>query len=147
MVRRSAVMLYLSMVFSVFSIAQNTTSTITGTTTDSEDILPGAVVKVTEVESGVSYSAVSNQKGQFRITGLTPGGPYRLEVSYVGHKKSVIDIKRISLGEVYSCNVKLSSGNELQEVIVKGQAAALRKTGSSENFSSEDIENKATVDR
>ena len=73
MVRRSAVMFYLSMVFSVFSIAQNTTSTITGTTTDSEDILPGAVVKVTEVESGVSYSAISNQKGQVRITGLTPG--------------------------------------------------------------------------
>ena len=75
MMRRLAVMLYLSMVFSVFSIAQNTTSTITGTTTDSDDILPGAVVKVTEVESGITYSAISNQKGQFRITGLTPGGP------------------------------------------------------------------------
>ena len=62
LMRRTAVMLYLSMFFSVFSIAQNTTSTITGTTTDSDDILPGAVVKVTEVESGVTYSAISNQK-------------------------------------------------------------------------------------
>ena len=145
--KRTAVMLCLLMVFSVFAIAQNTTSTITGVTSDSDDILPGAVVKVTEVESGVTYSAISNQKGQFRITGLTPGGPYRLEVSYVGHKKSVIDIKRISLGEVYSCDVNLTAGNELQEVIVKGQAAALRKTGSSENISSEDIDNKATIDR
>ena len=145
--KRSAVMLYLTVVFSVFTIAQNTTSTLTGTTSDSDDILPGAVVKLTEVESGITYSAISNQKGQFRITGLTPGGPYRLEVSYVGHKKSVIDIKRISLGEVYSCNVELTTGNELQEVIVKGQAAALRKTGSSESISAEDIDNKATVDR
>ena len=145
--KRTAVMLCLLMVFSVFAMAQNTTSTITGVTSDSDDILPGAVVKVTEVESGVTYSAISNQKGQFRITGLTPGGPYRLEVSYVGYKKSVIDIKRISLGEVYSCDVNLTAGNELQEVIVKGQAAALRKTGSSENISSEDIDNKATIDR
>ena len=79
--KRSAVMLYLTVVFSVFTIAQNTTSTLTGTTSDSDDILPGAVVKLTEVESGITYSAISNQKGQFRITGLTPGGPYRLEVS------------------------------------------------------------------
>ena len=66
--KRTAVMLCLLMVFSVFAIAQNTTSTITGVTSDSDDILLGAVVKVTEVESGVTYSAISNQKGQFRIT-------------------------------------------------------------------------------
>ena len=47
--KRSAVMLYLTVVFSVFTIAQNTTSTLTGTTSDSDDILPGAVVKLTEV--------------------------------------------------------------------------------------------------
>ena len=41
----------------------------------------------------------------------------------------------------------MTTGNELQEVIVKGQAAALRKTGSSESISAEDIDNKATVDR
>ena len=48
--KRSAVMLYLTVVFSVFTIAQNTTSTLTGTTSDNDDILPGAVVKLTEVE-------------------------------------------------------------------------------------------------
>ena len=42
--KRSAVMLYLTVVFSVFTIAQNTTSTLTGTTSDSDYILPGAVV-------------------------------------------------------------------------------------------------------
>ena len=73
--KRSAVMLYLTVVFSVFTIAQNTTSTLTGTTSDSDDILPGAVVKLTEVQSRITYSSISNQKGQFRITVLTPGGP------------------------------------------------------------------------
>ena len=145
--KRTAVMLMLSMVFSVLTFAQNTTSTITGTTADADDILPGAIVKLTETETGTTYTTVSNQKGQFRFNGLRPGGPYRLEVSFVGHNKSVIDIKRISLGETYSCDVKLTEGNELKEVTVTGQAAALRKTGSSENFSAEDIDNRATINR
>ena len=94
-------MLVLSMVFQVLTYAQNTTSTITGTTTDADDILPGAIVRLTETGTGTTYTTVSNQKGQFRFNGLRPGGPYRLEVSFVGHNKSIIDIKRISLGETY----------------------------------------------
>lgn len=65
--KRTAVMLCLLMVFSVFAIAQNTTSTITGVTSDSDDILPGAVVKVTEVESGVT-TAVRLKSGAFSLT-------------------------------------------------------------------------------
>ena len=123
--RRTAVMLVLSMVFQVLTYAQNTTSTITGTTTDADDILPGAIVRLTETGTGTTYTTVSNQKGQFRFNGLRPGGPYRLEVSFVGHNKSIIDIKRINLGETYSCDVKLKEGNELKEVIDTGQGAAL----------------------
>ena len=64
----------------------------------------------------------------------------------MGHNKSVVNINRLSLGEVYSCNVSLVSGNELKEVVVKG-TASLRKTGASENYSAEDIDNQPTVNR
>ena len=131
----------------VFTLAQNTTSTISGTTSDADEVLPGAIVRLTETGTGTTYTTVSNQKGQFRFDGLRPGGPYRLEVSFVGHNKAVVNIKRISLGELYSCDVKLTAGNELREVIITSQAAAIRKTGSSENFSAEDIDNRPTIDR
>ncbi|WP_158215910.1 carboxypeptidase-like regulatory domain-containing protein [Prevotella sp. P5-92] len=75
MFNRIAVMLLLLMVSGVFAIAQNTTSTIVGTVADAEDNLPGAIVKVTEIETGTVYAAVSNSKGQFRINGVQPGGP------------------------------------------------------------------------
>ena len=81
MMKRSAVMLCLSVVFSVFSIAQNTSSTITGTTSDGDELLPGAVITLTETASGTTYTAVSNHRGQYRIDGLRPGGPYRMTVS------------------------------------------------------------------
>ena len=145
--RRLAVMLYLSVFSFVFTLAQNTTSTISGTTSDADEVLPGAIVRLTETGTGTTYTTVSNQKGQFRFDGLRPGGPYRLEVSFVGHNKAVVNIKRISLGELYSCDVKLTAGNELREVIITSQAAAIRKTGSSENFSAEDIDNRPTIDR
>lgn len=107
MFNRIAVMLLLLMVSGVFAIAQNTTSTIVGTVSDAEDNLPGAIVKVTEIETGTVYVAVSNSKGQFRINGVQPGGPYRMEVSFVGHKKGVIKITRVNLGQTYSCDVTL----------------------------------------
>ena len=136
------------LLFSAFQSmkAQNTTSSVVGTTSDGEEILIGAVVRLTHVESGTTFSTVSNAKGMYRIDGLMPGGPYKMEVSYVGHNKSVVNINRLSLGEVYSCNVNLVSGNELKEVVVKG-TASLRKTGASENYSAEDIDNQPTVNR
>ena len=126
--------------------AQNTTSSVVGTTSDGDDVLIGAVVRLTHVESGTTYSTITNTKGMYRFDGLMPGGPYKMEVSYVGHNKSVVNIKRLSLGEVYSCNVRLTSGNELNEVVVTG-TANIRKTGSSENYSAEDIDNQPTVNR
>ena len=126
--------------------AQNTTSSIAGTATDGEESLAGAVVKVTHLESGTTYSTVSNGKGFFRFDGLRPGGPYKVEVSYVGHKKSIVNIKQIHLGEVYSCNVTLDSGNELNEVVITG-AAAVRKTGGSEHITSADILKTPSIER
>ena len=43
--------------------AQNTTSSVVGTTSDGEEILIGAVVRLTHVESGTTFSTVSNAKG------------------------------------------------------------------------------------
>ena len=146
MMKRLAVMLCLSVVFSVFSIAQNTSSTITGTTSDGDELLPGAVITLTETASGTTYTAISNHRGQYRIDGLRPGGPYRMTVSYVGHKKGVIDIKRLNLGEVHYCNVTLDAAGELAEVTVKG-SASMRKTGGSEHITADDILNTPAIER
>ena len=68
------------LLFSAFQSmkAQNTTSSVVGTTSDGEEILIGAVVRLTHVESGTTFSTVSNAKGMYRIDGLMPGGPYKL---------------------------------------------------------------------
>lgn len=126
--------------------AQNTTSSISGYTMNADEALPGVVVKLTHVETGTTYIALTNVKGMYRIDGLQPGGPYKLETSYVGHTASVVNIPHIKLGEVYSCNITLKTGNSLQEVVVEG-SAAVRKNGSSEHITSADIAHIPAIDR
>ena len=68
----------------------------------------------------------------YRFEGLRTGGPYRLEASYVGHKKAVVKISHLYLGQVHLCDVKLPEGSELAEVTIIGRGAQERKTGASE---------------
>lgn len=132
---------------SLFSAnAQNTTSSITGVSSDSEGVLPGTIVRVTHVESGTTYSTVSNSKGIYRIDGILPGGPYTVEFSFVGYQKSQTQVERISLGEVYSCNATLKAG-AIKEVVIVGDGASIRKTGASESITAQDIEKTPSIER
>ena len=127
--------------------AQSTTSSVTGTATDADGILPGAVITLVHVPSGTQYATIANQKGQFRLEGLRTGGPYRLEATYVGHNKTIVNIQRLLLGDVHEYDVQLEMENNLREVVVAGNRAAERKDGSSENFSAEELNNIPSTDR
>src|SRR5437016_3378296 len=64
-------------------------SQIKGTAKDqSGALLPGVDVKVTQTETGLSRSAVTDETGAYSVSNL-PVGPYRLEVSLPGFKTYV----------------------------------------------------------
>ena len=91
-------------------------------TADGEDVI-GATIEAIHVPSGTKYMAVTNTKGAFTITGMRPGGPYNVKVSYIGYRtKDFTDLK-LSLGETYDLPVWLEADTkELGEVVVTGQA-------------------------
>ena len=128
-------------------MAQSTTSSITGTATDREGVLPGAVITVVHIPSGTRYSTIANQKGAYRLEGLRTGGPYHVEATYVGRSKTTAYFSRLQLGEVYECNLHLSDGNELTEVVVKGSNQRKVKTGGSEHITADEIEKTPAVER
>ena len=72
----------------------STTSGINGKIIDlSGKPLAGATVLAVHVPSGSQYGALANADGLFSIQGMRPGGPYTIEVSFIGYsKKSVSDI-------------------------------------------------------
>jgi hypothetical protein len=58
----------------VLSLAQSTTSAVNGTVTDATGaIVVGANITVTNVATGVTYSATSDSIGAFHVTQLPPG--------------------------------------------------------------------------
>ena len=66
------------------AMAQVTTSGITGIVmADGEEAI-GATVTAKHEPSGAVYRAVTNIDGRYTITGMRAGGPYEVEVSYIG---------------------------------------------------------------
>ena len=127
--------------------AQVTTSALSGQVIDElkEPVIGATVVAVHE-PSGTSYGAVTNIDGRYTIQGMRTGGPYKIEISYVGYKKSTYTGLYLELGNTLDLNAALEASSELlDEVVVVADAKA--NAGASQNFSTRKIESTPTVDR
>jgi len=101
--------------------AQVTTSSVTGMVKDSKEALPGAGIKATHTPTGTVYGAVTNGDGRFIIGNMRVGGPYTIEVSFIGYKTQKFENIYLKLGESFSLNVKLDdNASTLNEVVIKG---------------------------
>ena len=65
--------------------AQETRGTIAGTVRDAQGVIPGATVKVTNVDTNVGQSLATNERGYFEAPLLVPGS-YRVSVEMAGFK-------------------------------------------------------------
>jgi outer membrane receptor protein involved in Fe transport len=131
--------------------AQVTTSSITGTVTDTEGKgLPGATIKATHMPSGTVYNAVSRVNGLFDLNGLRIGGPYTVEVTYVGLNPEKIENISLQLGISFSLTAVLEQkGTSLENVIVassKKRVAGI-KTGATTSVSSEQLKTMPSISR
>jgi hypothetical protein len=129
-----------------------TTSSMGGKINDKNgQPLPGATVLAVHIPSGAQYGALTNAEGLYTIQGMRPGGPYNIEISFVGYtKKSVSDIN-LSLGEAFLLNADLEeSSTQLNEVVVVGTKAPVfnsEKNGTSININNRQMNIMPTVSR
>ena len=150
MQKRLLFMVMLLLCMTMASMAQITTSGMSGkVTADGEDVI-GATIEVIHVPSGTKYQAVTNAKGMYAINGMRPGGPYQIKVSYIGYQpKSFNDVK-LQLGQTYNLNVGLSEdAQQLGEVVVSAKATKFttEKTGASTNIDNQMLQNMPSVSR
>ncbi|WP_129714182.1 TonB-dependent receptor [Pedobacter sp. SYP-B3415] len=131
------------------SDAQVTTSSMTGTITDGSQVLPGAGIKARHTPSGTVYNATTNEGGRFTIAGMRVGGPYTVEVSYVGYQSKTSTDIYLKLGETVVLNLALSdSAQELADVVVRSASGASKsKTGAANSVSRKQIEELPTFSR
>ena len=133
------------------AMAQITTSGISGkVTANGEDII-GATIKAVHQPSGTVYRAVTNIDVRYSIQGMRPGGPYVLEVSYVGYKTKEVKNFNLSLGQNTILNESLSENAEmLQDVVVTADRNNNMRTdraGATTSINADQIEAVPTVSR
>ena len=51
---------------------------------------------------------MTNVDGRYSIQGMRTGGPYRVEISYIGYQTVIYKDITLQLGEVYNLNVEMS---------------------------------------
>ncbi|MFD2584485.1 TonB-dependent receptor domain-containing protein [Pedobacter vanadiisoli] len=132
--------------------AQVTTSSMTGTIKDAKGALPGASVKATHTPTGTVYSVSTNNDGRFTIGGMRVGGPYTIEVSFVGYRPEKQTEVYLKLGEPYLLNLVLTDNSStLAEVKVVGQSTNSimnsSRNGTSTVISKQQIQSQPTISR
>lgn len=136
--------------YALVSLGQATTSSVTGRVWDEQkEPLAGTTVIAIHEPSGTQYVTVTNMSGTYNLQGMRTGGPYRIEFSYVGYRRSVFTGIYLKLAETYACDAKLKESAELDEVVVVGTASkfAGEKTGASTHITSKDIFRYPNIDR
>lgn len=129
------------------AVAQETTSSIRGVVTASAGTaVSGATVTIVHTPSGTTRTAMTGAGGTFSAPGLRPGGPYKVSVTAPSFQAASFDELFLSVGEPLSLPVTLATGQELEEIVVSGQAVALG-AGPTTTFDRDRIEGVASVQR
>ncbi len=129
--------------------AQVTTSSLGGRIVDeANEPLAGAAVIAVHTPSGTQYAAVANDEGRYVINGMRSGGPYSVEISFIGMSTIEFQDVTLKLGEQYQLDAVMQSANELDAVVVVSEGAFnASKTGAGASFSLSAVENMPTIDR
>lgn len=131
--------------------AQTTTSTLIGLVKDGSVGLPGASVRAVHTPTGTSYGVMTNSEGRYTIPNMRSGGPYTVEISYVGYQPERFENITLKLGESFVLNVTMNDNNQnLEEVVIVSRRDATfnsKRTGASTNISKEQLQNLPSLSR
>lgn len=147
--RKLLLLFHFIFITSYFSYAQVTTASLAGRVSDEIGALQEAVVKAVHEPSGSEYITTSNAEGYYYIQGMRTGGPYSVDISYVGHIASKTSGIFLTLGQTKELNVKLKEQQiDLPNVEISASKYAVEdKEGASTIIRSQEIETLPTISR
>ncbi len=102
----------LAMFFTLAVTAQVTTGSISGIVKNKAgEPLVGASVKVTHLPTGSVYQTTSLKGGNFNIYNVNPGGPYKIETSFVGYETETKNDIFVELGDAQKIDIDMETLN------------------------------------
>ncbi len=142
----------LGMFLSLSGFAQVTTSSLSGLVVEpSGEPSVGATVVAKHLPSGSVYSGLTNSSGRYNLANMRVGGPYHVEISFVGYKKAEFDEVYLQLGQPYVINHTFAEeGTSLDELVVKSNRNSVLnsdRAGAVTNVTRTQIENLPSITR
>ena len=122
--RRSLWLCVLVMLFPVTAAAQETRGNISGTVRDAQGVVPGAMVRLTNVDTGVGQNLVTNGSGYFEAPLLNPG-TYEVTVQMAGFKAATRNAIVLGVGQQLTVPFMLEVGAISEEIVVRAEAPLL----------------------
>ena len=129
MIRKTASICIISLLGLFFlatsaAFAQGNLGAITGTSQDSSGgVVPDLPLIITNVETGVKWTATTSSAGYYRIA--VPPGTYRLEAGKQGFKTQVTDNIIVPVAQVVTVDFTLQVGSQSETVEVNSAAPLL----------------------
>ncbi|MFZ1704133.1 MAG: carboxypeptidase regulatory-like domain-containing protein [Saprospiraceae bacterium] len=132
--------------------AQVTNSSMTGKITDDKgESLIGATVVAIHTPTGTQYGTVTNEEGIYSISNMRVGGPYTVEVSYLGYQTVTFNDLTLRLGEAFNVSTKLpEDGVQLEGIEILGTRSNImnsNRTGAATNVGVEQLSALPTISR
>lgn len=132
-------------------VGQVTTASIRGQVTDQEgEPLVGATVVAIHTPSGTKYGTNSREGGVYNLPNLRVGGPYTLEISYVGFKTQKFSDIFLSLAQKLNVDAAVeeaSLSTDVVEITAETGVLSDDRTGAATNINSEQLRNLPTISR
>src|SRR4029453_9359496 len=100
--------------------AQETRGNISGTVRDEQGVVPGASVKITNVDTQVSQNLVTNGSGYFEAPLLNPGN-YEVTVQMTGFKSATRNNIVLGVGQQVTMALVVELGPKPEEVTLTGE--------------------------
>jgi hypothetical protein len=131
--RRAAWSLALLVTLAPSVLAQGTTSRLVGIVKDSTGlVLPGVTVTLTNEATGVNFTAVTSDAGNFVFEALVSGS-YTVKAELAGFKTVTAPGNRVEIGQPTSVSLRMEPG-ELAETVQVVGAAEVVQTSTSGNL-------------
>jgi len=116
------VVLVLLATITPLAVAQITTATISGTIKDETGgVLPGVDVVITNVETGLTRSTVSDSQGYFAVPGLAPGR-YEARASLQGFATGLQSGIVLAVAQQAALTLTLKVGTASETITVSGES-------------------------
>jgi hypothetical protein len=128
-------------------MAQETTSSISGTVTSEGAPLAGATVEALNTATGSRSTATTSANGGFTLSGLRPGGPYTVTVSAPGLPDTQVTDISTFVGQTYNLPVDLTGTDAIVVTASRIQGAGSISRGPATVLDAEKIATVASVNR